>query len=101
MPMDCLVKERNTLNRNQMNCIPAMPKSNSYLGKLWDLQKYNNHRKNVLQAKSKVDNFPPKIGFPQLYKTKKLSDQAQRMARIQKENKKLLQSINVINRTKV
>ncbi|XP_046398846.1 E3 SUMO-protein ligase RanBP2-like [Ischnura elegans] len=79
---------------------PYSPQISKLLALLFDSKSYLGHRKNILAAKSLVDDKPPKIDLDSALNFKKFQKKINEQVRIDQGNKELLQGLNRIHRSK-
>ncbi|XP_078332375.1 sperm axonemal maintenance protein CFAP97D1-like [Crassostrea virginica] len=78
---------------------PLTPANNIYLRQRWDQEFYEEHRKKISQAKSVIDNKPPKTYMHLHIKLKKLQMEGERLAIVERDNRILLEKMAHIMRT--
>ncbi|KAJ9585281.1 hypothetical protein L9F63_002911 [Diploptera punctata] len=66
----------------------------------WQQRRYNNHRRKVQSALPAIDVGPPTLHGHVCCKLKKQQNEQERMARIERDNCRLLQRMGTIMRTK-
>ncbi|XP_011406110.1 PREDICTED: uncharacterized protein C17orf105-like [Amphimedon queenslandica] len=75
------------------------PANNMFLKRKWDQVRYETHRDKIMNAKSVIDNRMPAMYLNAPSNLKKLQMEAERQARIDRENRILLGKItNIINK---
>lgn len=66
-----------------------------------DEKAYKQYKRMIARAEVAIDNKPPKFNVSYYYNKRNLTDDANRVRQIDKENIKMLQRMSIITRTRV